>query len=130
MCWFEGIPIEALVDSGAEASVISSRVFKTLHSTSYSGFSPDPTTFKGIGGNQQSQGVANFTFAMGETEFTAPLHQQFELADGFLTLTNGEEIKLSHRERLNTIQVHAVKDTILPARTAQFLLTAPVGNPR
>ena len=52
-----------------------------------------------------------------------------ELANGLLTLTNGEEIKLSHREWLDTIQVHAVKTTLVAARTAQFLLAAPVGNP-
>ena len=49
-CWFEGIQVEALVDSGAEASVISSRVFKILHAFSYSESAPDLTTFKGIEG--------------------------------------------------------------------------------
>ena len=73
-CWFEEIPVEALVDSGAEASVISSRVFKILHASSYSEFAPDLTTFRGIGGKQQSQGMANFTLAIRETELTVPLH--------------------------------------------------------
>ena len=78
---------------------------------------------------------------MGETEFTVPSHvvelgqanlilgmdllmahvQQLELVNGLLMLTNGEEKTLTHREGLNTIQVHAVKDTVVPARMAQFL---------
>ena len=54
--------------------------------------------------------------------------QQLELANGILTLTNEEEIKLSHRECLDTIHMHAVKNKVVPARTAQFLLTAPMGD--
>ena len=117
--------------------------------SSYSNFSPDLTTFRGIGGKQQRQGVANFTLALGETKLTVPLHvvelgqadlilgmdllmahvQQLELANGLLMLTNGEEINLFHRERLDTVQVHAVKSRVVPGKTAQFLLAAPVGNP-
>ena len=120
--------------------MISSRAFKIVHASSFSKLSPDLTTFRGIGGKQQSQGVANFTLAMGETELTVSIHvveldqadlilgmdllmahvQQLELANGLFTLTNATEIKLLHRERSNTVQVHAVKMTIVPARTAQF----------
>ena len=89
--------------------MISSRVFKTISSTCYSCFTTDLTRFRGLGGTKQSQGIADFNFAIWDSELSIPLHvvelgqadlilgmdllagyvSQLELTKGLMTLTNG-----------------------------------------
>ena len=71
--WFNRVSVEALIDSHAEGSVMSSSVFKTISSTCYSCFIPDLIRFRGIGGTQMSQGIADFIFAIGDSELSIPL---------------------------------------------------------
>ena len=96
---------------------MSSRVFKAFSSTCYSCFTPDLT--RGRGGTQQSQSIADFTFAIGDRELSIPLQvvdlgqadlnlgmdllagyvSQLELTKGLMTLTDGSENELFHKNR-------------------------------
>ena len=64
-CWFDDVPVEALVDTGAEASVISSRMLRQLGTKAHSSMLPSMTQFRGIGGDQRSLGTADFYYTIG-----------------------------------------------------------------
>ena len=147
-CWFEDVPIEALVDTGAEASVISSRMLKQLGTKCHSTTQPSTTQFRGIGGDQRSLGTAYFSYTIGNRKMVTKMYivdlphidlilgmdafqeealdATFHMAKGILQFADGELIKLTRRGEAQSSQVHTVGALKLKAKTGRFVSVAPI----
>ena len=118
-CMFDDVPIEALIDTGAETSVISHRMLRQLGTGSHSTLLPSMTQFRGIGGNQKSLGTALFQYTIGEKQMSTTMHivdlphidmilgmdafldhgVMFHMSEGILQFPDEECIALSRRGR-------------------------------
>ena len=147
-CWFEDVPIEALVDTGAEASVISSRMLRQLGTKCHSTTIPSMTQFRGIGGNQRSLGTAYFCYTIGHKKMVTKMYiidlphidlilgmdafseealdARFNMSKGILQLADSEPIQLTKRGESQSCQVHLVKAIKLKAKTGRFVPCAPI----
>ena len=148
-CWFGNVPVEALVDTGAEASVISSRMFRQLDLKSHSKLIPSNTQFRGIGGDQRSLGTALFQFLAGDkipTRIESEMHiidlphidmilgmdtfasklVTFHMSEGTLQFPDGEPIQLKRRGEADSTQVHTMGPIKIKAKQARFISAAPI----
>ena len=67
-CKFGDRTIEALIDTGAESSIMSRKCFKKLDQDTHTTPVPSKTVFHGIGGDQASYGVADLTYHVGQKQ--------------------------------------------------------------
>ena len=145
-CWFDNIPIEALVDTGAEASVIASRAYRLLGRNHHSQILPSMTQFRGIGGSQGSLGTANFEYTIGNKEMVTNMHivdlphidmilgmnafidenVNFRMSEGILQFPGDESVKLARRGEAESTQVHTKGPIKLKAKQARFIEAAPI----
>ena len=145
-CWFKDVPIEALVDTGAEASVISSRMLKQLGTDTHSTTLPSVTQFRGIGGDQMSLGTAHFYYAIGNKEMVTKMHivdlphidmilgmdafldqdVTFHMSKGILQFTDSEPIQLTRCGHAESTQVHTIGPIKLKAKQGRFISAAPI----
>ena len=145
-CWFDNVPVEALVDTGAEASVIASRMFKQLSASCHSRTSPSLTQFRGIGGDQRSLGTAEFSYLIGDKKMhtnmhivdlphidmilgmDAFLHENaiFHMSEGILKFPDSKPIRLIRRSQSSSTQVHTIGSIKLKANQARFISAAPI----
>ena len=145
-CMFDDVPIEALVDTGAETSVISHRMLRQLGTESHSSMLPSMTQFRGIGGNQRSLGTAEFYYTIGKKEMSTSMHivdlphidmilgmdafldhgVMFHMSEGILQFPDEECIKLTRRGHANSTQVHTIRHMKLKAYQGRFISAAPI----
>ena len=125
-CWFGNGPVEALIDSGAEASLMSSRIFKTLEPSVYSCFMPDCATFWGISGQQQSQGLADFTFSIGSQELEVGTYTCSGVRPSWFDFGNGHAI-VSY-SKSTALQVYTYlwkwRSTVVSNRTTWYFTSS------
>ena len=145
-CWFDNIPIEALVDTGAEASVIASRAYRQLGRNHHSQILPSMVQFRGIGGDQGSLGTAKFKYTIGNKDMVTTMHivdlphidmilgmdafihenANFRMSEGILQFPGDESVKLTRRGETESTQVHTKGPIKLKAKQARFIEAAPI----
>ena len=143
---FDDVPIEALIDTGAETSVISHRMLRQLGTGSHSTLLPSMTQFRGIGGNQKSLGTALFQYTIGEKQMSTTMHivdlphidmilgmdafldhgVMFHMSEGILQFPDEECIALSRRGQTGSTQVHTLRHMKLKAYQGRFISAAPI----
>ena len=145
-CIFDDVPIEALVDTGAETSVISHRMLRQLGTGSHSTLLPSMTQFRGIGGNQKSLGTADFNYTIGKKQMSTSMHivdlphidmilgmdafldhgVMFHMSEGILQFPDEECIPLTRRGQTGSTQVHTTHHMKLKAYQGRFISAAPI----
>ena len=78
-CWFlptevDGVEMDILVDTGAERSIMSERMYSRLPTEAHTPLEASDAVFDGIGGRKESYGLATFTYRVGDRVFKHPMN--------------------------------------------------------
>jgi len=145
-CWYAQIQIgdilvDALVDSGAEMSLLSTDIYQQLPDIQDYELRATNTRFRGIGGAQQSLGTCHTDISVGPTCFPATFHvvklpgidcilgmdtlkrqdMSFHLSRGTFTFADGSEFALVRHAKKTSTKVCTASAKTVKANTACFV---------
>ena len=145
-CWYatiriNDIELEALVDSGAEKSLLSLDVFNIINHEGRYSIHPSAVKFRGIGGAQASLGICSVDLTIGERVIDADLHViplenvdcilgmdtlkkqdiSFHLGRGLFIFNDGTPLQLCKRAKMTGTKVVAASRKTIKAKSACFI---------
>ena len=152
-CWYAnvkigGVIVEALIDSGAEMSLLSTEVYNQLSEDGGYDTKPSAVRFRGIGGAQPSLGTCMVDLTFGGNTLNTNMHVvhlngldcilgmdtlksqdiSFHLGKGLFTFSDGTTFQLQRHAKKSAAKVLTKSPNTIKARTACFVqATLPKG---
>ena len=149
-CWYAftfigSCPVEALIDSGAEISIVSKRIYDDLDSHEKPALVPSKIKFRGIGGTQASLGWGIFPILLGNEIVKTKLHVvdlphidcilgmdafekeevTFTMNRGILQIGGRRPIQLVRRVKGFTAYIRTTNPCTIRGKTARFVQATP-----